>query len=542
MFKNIIFVNSLIFIFASIIVGWMGFGIVYPVAEQKGAILSMQAQAAENATTTSSTSTPPVITSININEVTATSSTISWTTDKESDSLINYSLSRDYGTIRIPESIKEHKLIIPDLLPDKFYYFRIVSSDGNGNQSISNDLSFVTSADSVAPAPVKPEENPMKQNLGDGNGAGQGGDTSLPKNEQDIVNQVVQLLDKVSSEDSLSLIESKLDQEAQEKAAPPVISGDFAKIEVGTDWATISWKTDKDANSIVSYVNDSEYNTKTTNPYRVNQGEPNEMVQQHKITIKGLSPATTYHYRVSSKSALDLQSVSEDSTFKTKSILPEIFNASVSKAEEDAATIEFSTNVPCSAVVEYTDLNTNIVKLEGSPLLVTSNSIRIKELKFDTYYSAVIKVENEQGEKTVGVPLTFKTIKDIVPPVISSVKAKSNLDQGTDNTQTIVNWRTDEPAICQLLYKTGSTETGDSADKKEANNKNKDLDYVSNHIQVLMDFKMASVYKYWIECSDKTGNKIKSDNYTILTPVREQSILDIILKNFEGTFGWLKKK
>lgn len=538
MLKNIIFLNSLIFIFVSSLIGWTGFYIVYPLWGQKASILNLEAQAAETAV---STTTPPAITNISIDSVTATSSTISWTTDKEADSLVNYSLSRDYGTIRIPEATKDHKLIIPDLLSDQFYYFRVVSSDADGNQSISNDLSFVTKSDATITPPTPVDENPVKPTYGEGNGPGQGGAPSIPKNEQQIVNQVINLLDKVSSENSLSLIESKVNEVASEKAAPPVISGDFAKVEIGTDWAIITWKTDKDSNSIASYASENEYNTNSSSGYRVNQGEPNEMVQQHKVTIRGLSPATTYHYRVSSKSALDLQSVSEDNTFKTKSILPEIFNAAVAKAEEDAATIEFTTNVPCSAVVEYTDLNTNIVKLEGSPLLVTSNSIRIKDLIFDTYYSVVIKVENEQGEKTVSQPLTFKTIKDVVPPIIASVKAKSNLDQGTDNTQTIVNWRTDEPAICQLLYKTG-VDKADDGSKKEANNKNKDLDYVTNHIQVLMDFKMASVYKYWIECSDRTGNKVRSDNYTILTPVREQSILDIILKNFEGTFGWLKKK
>lgn len=537
MLKNLLFVNSLIFIFVSAIVGCGSFFVVYPLWGQKASILSTQVQAAET-----STSTPPAITNIKVDEVTATSTTISWVTDKDSDSLVNYSLTHDYGTIRIPEATKEHKLVIPDLLPEKYYYFRVVSSDGYGNQSISNDLSFVTKSDGSSTPPVPVDENPVKPTYGEGNGPGAGGAASIPKNEQDIVNQVVKLLDKVSSEDSLSLIESKINQEAQEKAAPPVISGDFAKVEVGTDWAIISWKTDKDSNSIVSYASENDYNAQAANSYRVNQGEPNEMVLLHKVIVRGLSPATTYHYRVASKSSLDLQSVSEDNTFKTKSILPEIFNAAVSKAEEDAATIEFTTNVPCSAVVEYTDLNTNVVKLEGSPLLVTSNSIRIKDLKFDTYYSVVIKVENEQGEKTVSEPLTFKTIKDIVPPVISSVKAKSNLDQGTDNTQTIINWRTDELAICQLLYKTGAAVADDGSEKKDINNKNKDVDYVTNHIQVLMDFKMASVYKYWIECSDKTGNKVRSDNYTILTPVREQSILDIILKNFEGTFGWLKKK
>jgi hypothetical protein len=92
-----------------------------------------------------------------------------------------------------------------------------------------------------------------------------------------------------------------------------------------------------------------------------------------------------------------------------------------------------------------------------------------------------------------------------------------------------------------MLYRSGLSKNNDTA-SSETNTKNKDTDFVTNRVQVVSDFKMANVYHYWIECVDKTGNKSKSDDYTILTPVREQSILDIILKNFEGTFGWLKKK
>lgn len=527
MLKNLLLINFVIFAVISGAISWTGFNVIYPLANLKKEITSLEAQAAD-----SGSSTPPLITGISVDKVTATSSVVTWTTDKDSDSLINYSVTRDYGTIRIASATKEHKITLLDLLPEQQYYFRVVSSDGNGNQSLSNDLTFETAPESTTmPPKPQPEQNPVQETTSD----------VIPEGETAVVNQVIRLLDKVSSEDSLSLIESKINQEAQEKAAPPVISGDFAKVEVGVDWASVTWETDKEANSIVSFASEQEYSASAANPYRVNQGEPNEMTVQHTVVIRGLKPATTYHYRVSSKSSLDLQSVSPDSTFKTKSILPEIFNASVAKVEEDAATIEFTTNVPSSAIVEYMDLNTNVVKLEGSPLFVTNHSIRIKDLKFDTYYSAVIKVENEQGEKTVSNPLSFKTVKDIVAPVISSVKAKSNLDQGSDNTQTIINWRTDEPAICQFLYKTGSAAETDDVSLKD-NNKNKETDLVTTHIQVIMDFKMASVYKYWIECADKTGNKVKSDNYTILTPVREQSILDIILKNFEGTFGWLKKK
>ena len=36
-------------------------------------------------------------------------------------------------------------------------------------------------------------------------------------------------------------------------------------------------------------------------------------------------------------------------------------------------------------------------------------------------------------------------------------------------------------------------------------------------------------------------NKAKSEDFTMLTPTQEESFIDIILKNFESSFGWVKK-
>jgi hypothetical protein len=48
-----------------------------------------------------------------------------------------------------------------------------------------------------------------------------------------------------------------------------------------------------------------------------------------------------------------------------------------------------------------------------------------------------------------------------------------------------------------------------------------------------------TVYQFWVECKDVSGNKSKSENFVLFTPNKEKSIIDIILENFQGTFGWV---
>ena len=467
---------------------------------------------------------PPLISKINVDELTATSTTISWETDEDADSLINYNIRPDYGIVRDPMATTTHRLVIPELIPDQSYFYRIIASDAAGNQKISNDYVLTTKAVELPPTeqPQTPTGEPS---------------TESPLDQKQLVQNTINLIQQVKSEEGLSLIESTVQGAADEAAKAPVITGDFAKVEIGSDYAIIKWKTDKESNSMVALATENEYRPNVDNPYSWNQGEPNEQVTTHEVRVQGLRPATTYHYQVRSKSSLDLEGVSEDNTFRTKSILPEIFNLTVAKVEEDSATITWNTNVPASAIVEYTDLNTNLTKLEGNTTLVTTHSVRLKDLKFDTYYSAIVKVENEQAEKTISEPVTFTTTKDVVPPIISKINTESTLYPGTDNkTQTIISWRTDEPSTCQFFFHQGLTVAGEKPDSLTA-----EEDFITNHVQVVTAFQPATVYKFWIECNDKTLNKVKSEDYTMLTPAKEQSILDLIIKNFEGTFGWLKK-
>jgi len=257
----------------------------------------------------------------------------------------------------------------------------------------------------------------------------------------------------------------------------------------------------------------------------------------HQIRINGLSPSTVYHFQVSSADSLGMTGKSTDKTFKTKAVAPEIYNVHMSKIEEESATVVFTTNVPCSAIIEYKNLNTMETKMEGNSTFLSVHSIQLKNLTFDTYYSVVVRVESEGGEKAVSAPITFITIKDEYPPVITKVNTESTLYPGSENKiQTIANWWSDEPAKCQLFYHQGliSAEAPLELPKEDIFN--------LRHVEVMTNFLPASVYKYWIVCEDSAGNKKKSDDFTMLTPSQEESIIDIIIKNFEQQFSWLKKK
>jgi len=48
------------------------------------------------------------------------------------------------------------------------------------------------------------------------------------------------------------------------------------------------------------------------------------------------------------------------------------------------------------------------------------------------------------------------------------------------------------------------------------------------------------VYKFALICADQVGNSVQSEDFVLFTPAKEKNIIDIIIENFQGTFGWVK--
>jgi hypothetical protein len=200
--------------------------------------------------------------------------------------------------------------------------------------------------------------------------------------------------------------------------------------------------------------------------------------------------------------------------------------------EENSATLAWDTTVPAKALIEYQDLTQGTQNSVGRPTLATTHQMRIADLTLGTRYVAFVIVENAGGDRVKSNPITFITVKDDAPPIITNVTNESTIFPGGESRiQTIIEWNTDEPASCSLSYREGITGGVDPTIVAPES-----VTYVEEHVEVIVEFAPATVYQFWLTCGDESGNTINSENFVLFTPIQEKNIIDIILENFQSTF------
>jgi hypothetical protein len=57
---------------------------------------------------------------------------------------------------------------------------------------------------------------------------------------------------------------------------------------------------------------------------------------------------------------------------------------------------------------------------------------------------------------------------------------------------------------------------------------------------VIRDLSPTTSYHFQIVSTDETGNKTESQDTVVVTPTAQAAAFDIILKNLEDVFGFLK--
>ncbi len=454
----------------------------------------------------------PVISNVQVTGVSATSTTVTWTTDVNTDSYVNVSQDTNYCGVRNQGPLgTTHSVVIPNLSPGTTYFFRIRSTDVNGNQNFSGDYSFTTTS-TVDLSQLNSVTNAVQKLLAE---------------------KAIKDISQITNAAALTAVGQALSSQAQANIGPPEILGN-PQLAISTDQATVTWSTDQNSDGAVSFVSNSQYNPNAANPYTRVEQDTNTNTKTHSVTIYGLTPATEYDYKVSSRAGgIGAPGASPNLTFTTKSILPEIINPHVVRVGEHDVTISWGTPMPSAGTVTYTDMANRKALSTGDPTYLATHIVQISGLVFQTRYSAVITATNQAGDSVTSQPIYFVTTKNIYPPVISQVANDSTLYPGQDTTvQTVISWLTDEPASCFLSYAVGgagghvATTTTETAP-------------LTKHVVVVTDFTPATVYKYWVTCTDVDGNTTSSEDYVLLTPQQQKSIIDLILANFQGTFGWL---
>ncbi len=293
--------------------------------------------------------------------------------------------------------------------------------------------------------------------------------------------------------------------------------------------AIITWKTSSISESSIVYGTDTSYGLRVVD-------ESASSTTNHTVRLSNLSNGTTYHFQIIGLDT-DNQTIASDDYIFTTLSLPQILNYSVGTVTGNTAEISWQTNIATDSFVKFWPSD----KLEseginqGSLDFVTSHRLVITGLIGKTAYNFRIIGRDSSGNTTQTNVLTFATPVDASPPVISEIRTEVSTASNNDRLQLIVSWNTDELSSSQIEYNIGI-----ATDQIYKLQSSADLSFGLNHTLIVDKLKPSSNYHFRIIATDTTGNVGHSTDYSVLTPQKRKSLLQIILEKLEETFGWLR--
>jgi hypothetical protein len=294
---------------------------------------------------------------------TETTMSLAFSTNEPTTSTVSYGLTAAFetGTVSRPELVTDHEVLLTQLQAGLTYLVRIAVVDAAGNgptvfpgtgaiaakSTQEGDATFAVTtlseedlrAPSIIGGPLAVSTTGSgaviewnTDELADGSiTAIGGGDTvtvvdSEFRREHRLVLSGLHLATayrfRVASGDVARNGPTRSDEfefvtEGQvDTQAPNIIAGPVA-LDVTLTQATLTWNTDEPASTVLDFGETDQYGE------HIEQGD---LVQQHKVTLTGLKPGSTYHFKVSSRDLANnlvstdpagLQLFSQDHTFST---------------------------------------------------------------------------------------------------------------------------------------------------------------------------------------------------------------------------------
>jgi hypothetical protein len=471
--------------------------------------------------------TPPVISEIKVSEISSETAVVSWKTDEGANSFVEYGLSKDYNKfVGDYRSVLKHQLKLEHLTPSSLYHFKVISQDSYGivnNQT--PDQTFTTLAAGELPE-IAQETTATSSEAAE----------QTKDSEEGLVEKVINILSSLKQPKSLLAVSTALQTSAQDVVLPLQIIGGIPEIQAGPDFAVVLWATDQPANSIVSFSKEDDYNIQSPDVYQSEMGNLDEQAIEHEVKLTGLTPSTRYHYRIKSKSVFGMEARSSDLFFETTSLTPRVSEANLISVGETEITINWKTDLPSMSELEITDIASGqkIIKQDSSYLL--NHQFKVDGLTPLTNYNLKIVSQSENGLVASSQVLPFSTVVGSEPPSISQVRISAALVPGrVEKVQTIITWKTNKPSTSKFYFSEGFAKQdqamlGQSQDKK----------LVVDHIIITTSLKPGKVYQFKVESQDAGNNITLSPKYVFLTPKPKQNVIDLIINNFEDSFGFMR--
>jgi ribosomal protein S27E len=463
----------------------------------------------------------PLISNVRVVGLTDTSAIITWSTDENADSGVDFGLTTAYGSSKLdPAFVTSHSIALGGLTPTTAYHFRVQSRDMAGNPpSYAGDYVFITTAtpDTTPPSISNVQVLGITDTLAvvswttnepADSGVEYGTDSSYGLKVSDLKNFVLKhslTLSGLSPSTTYRLRAASTDPSGNGPSKseelvfttmrtpdtqPPVISN--VRVSGITDkLAVISWETDEPADGAVEYGFSIAYGSTVTQ---------SSMGTLHELTLLNLKSSTAYHFRVKSRDATgNGPSLSDDQTFTTvaepDTVAPSVMNLRASAVTQTSASVLWETSEIADAFVEYGPTTAYGLSSSISEYSL-QHSLLLQGLLPDKVYHLRVRSADPSGNAGQSADLTFRTLKtpsgqDLTPPIISGIQLT-----GVTNTRAVIIWLTDELANGEIEYGTSSAYGLRASDPA----------YTYTHSIMLDSLRPSTEYRLRVRSVDVFGN------------------------------------
>ncbi|MCL6519568.1 MAG: fibronectin type III domain-containing protein [Armatimonadetes bacterium] len=461
---------------------------------------------ADTASQPQTDTTPPVISGVSVTNIGPNSATITWTTNENATSVVEYGTTTSYGTTISNETVlsTSHNITLTGLQPSTTYHYRVQSKDSAGNNAVSADYTFTTSADVTATAPFIRSWlvlGPFNNTNRDGYNLSLIGETSVSPTSGDVAGGLTWTPHQSTSDliDFASIFNPNIDTVAYAHIYVKSPSAQNCQLWLGSDDGIKVWINGTLVHDNFAYRPAVKDQDKVSISF---QAGWNRML----IKVDQVAGGWGFYARICDSNGKEIpgleyaldnpQSPPPDTT------PPAISAVSATITSFNQATITWKTDEPSTSVVEYgptAAYGSNV----SDTTLATQHSIILTGLMPGTTYHYRVKSADASGNLAVSADLVFitPTPPDTTPPTISGISAQSG---ATDAT---ISWQTDEAATSTVEYGTSTLygyETTDST-------------LVTQHTVRLTSLSPDTLYHYRVCSTDASGNEAVSKDYTFAT-------------------------